>query len=144
MRTMLQLLGGVAVAGAVAAGSTAFTANSGLTTTLPSQVVVGGAKSVTVIGAVLTEAHFTVATSPAVDNVTGVNVVVTDGTSPITANATVTAKISGTPSGIAPAPASGAALTCTYNSGTSLWVCPVGGAYYYTGVSALSVEVVTL
>lgn len=52
MRNMLQLVGGIAVAGAVAAGSTAFTA-AGFTNTIGSPVVVGGSLSPSIIGATL-------------------------------------------------------------------------------------------
>ncbi|MCM4076972.1 hypothetical protein [Paractinoplanes hotanensis] len=49
---MLQLVGGIAVAGAVAAGTTAFTA-AGFTNTIGSPVVVGGSLSPSIVGASL-------------------------------------------------------------------------------------------
>lgn len=48
--SMLQMVGGVAAAGVVAAGTTAFTANAGITQTAATQYV-GGAISQTVTGA---------------------------------------------------------------------------------------------
>jgi hypothetical protein len=61
--SMLQLLGGVAVAGAVAAGTTAFTAG-GLTTNLVNADArdngwLGGSQNVTVQGATLNKLNFT-------------------------------------------------------------------------------------
>jgi hypothetical protein len=56
MRNLIQLLGGVAVAGVVAAGSTAFTA-AGLTSTVNTAgttVFAGGSVTQTVVGGVLT------------------------------------------------------------------------------------------
>ncbi|MGX6605854.1 hypothetical protein ACWKSP_27560 [Micromonosporaceae bacterium Da 78-11] len=58
MRSMLQLVGGVAVAGAVAAGSTAFTA-TGVTSTAPASQFVGGTVSQSVTGAALSNIAYT-------------------------------------------------------------------------------------
>ena len=59
MRNMLQLLGGVAVAGAVAAGTTAFT-GSGLTSTVtPADSFIGGTATVTVSGSTLDGVDYT-------------------------------------------------------------------------------------
>jgi len=58
MRSMLQLVGGVAVAGVVAAGSTAFTA-AGFTNDVGSPILVGGKVTPTIVGAALKGVDFT-------------------------------------------------------------------------------------
>ncbi|MBB4738874.1 hypothetical protein BJY16_002333 [Actinoplanes octamycinicus] len=84
---MLQLVGGVAVAGAVAAGSTAFTAGNGLAST-PTAVVVGGelAAPITVSGATINTLTFTHAASPNSGTITAMNMALVkdDGTTAIT------------------------------------------------------------
>jgi hypothetical protein len=71
MRSMLQLLGGVAVAGAVAAGATAFTA-TGLTNSAGSTQFVGGTISQTVTGTALSSIAYayTDVTDTTVDYIT--------------------------------------------------------------------------
>jgi hypothetical protein len=71
MRSMLQLLGGVAVAGAVAAGTTAFTA-TGLATNAGASGFVGGTISQTVTGATLSSITYHTDTTPgdSVDSIT--------------------------------------------------------------------------
>jgi hypothetical protein len=69
MRNILQLLGGVAVAGAVAAGSTAFTA-SGLTG-LGTPVLGGGKVTQTVTGATVTGITLTSTTPATPDRIDG-------------------------------------------------------------------------
>lgn len=67
MRSALQLLGGVAVAGAVATGSTAFTA-AGLSMTAPTDKFVGGTVTQTVSGTVLSDISYTFA-NPGVNTI---------------------------------------------------------------------------
>ena len=60
MRNMIQLFGGVAVAGAVAAGSTALTGTGlGVTGNIAASKFVGGAISQTVTGATLDQMAYT-------------------------------------------------------------------------------------
>jgi hypothetical protein len=63
MRNMIQLLGGVAVAGVVAAGSTAFTAGGGValggSNGATSAKFIGGTVSQTVTGATITDIVYT-------------------------------------------------------------------------------------
>ncbi len=140
MRNMLQLLGGVAVAGAVAAGATAFTA-SGVTSTIGSTSVVGGKLSQTIVGAEMTAATFTVdSAGNNEDRVTGVNLTLSGaGGATLPTTSVVKVSFTGTAGGTAVAD-----ITCTYSSGT-LWNCPVAGApaKYFTAVTALAISVVT-
>ena len=140
--SMLQLLGGVAVAGAVAAGTTAFTAGSGLDNTAVANKVIGGRAAITVSGATMTSATFTVdSTNSHEDHVMGVDLVIKDDSNvAITSGVVVTAAFTGTPTGVG-TPASGTAITCTYSSG---WHCNAGldTTHYYTGVTSVAVTVV--
>jgi hypothetical protein len=70
MRTMMQLVGGVAVAGAVAAGSTAFTA-AGFTNNAGAQFV-GGTVTQAVTGATLSTISYAFSNAPANTRVTSV------------------------------------------------------------------------
>ena len=72
MRSALQLLGGIAVAGAVAAGSTAFTASGITATTTAGASFLGGTVSQGVDGATVGSVvfHFTSAANTSIDSVT--------------------------------------------------------------------------
>jgi hypothetical protein len=82
MRNMVQLLGGVAVAGAVAAGSTAFTANSGLafagSSTGTATQFVGGQVTQTVTGATISTVAYAFADGAAKTQVNGVTITFSD------------------------------------------------------------------
>jgi hypothetical protein len=84
MRNMVQLLGGVAVAGVVAAGSTAFTADGGIafdnTGTGTAAQFVGGTVTQTVTGATLDLVDYTWA-DPAKTVLTSVQLTFADATS---------------------------------------------------------------
>jgi hypothetical protein len=145
--SMLQMIGGVAVAGAVAAGTTAFTA-SGLTSTITgAKVVVGGkVAQQTVVGAVLSAATFTVDSANSnYDNVTGVNLTLAGASgATLSTSSVVKATITGTASGTGATTTPAFTVTCS-NSTATVWLCPLGGAVatdYYTAVSALDVTVV--
>lgn len=140
---MLQLLGGVAVAGAVAAGTTAFTAGSGLGTSVSSKVI-GGRTSVTVSGANIAGLTFAVDSANShEDHVTGVTLHLQNDTpADIDTGVTVTAAFTGT--AVGGAPASTTAITCVAQGSNGLWDCDAGLSLtkYYTGVTALAVTVV--
>ncbi|GIF12312.1 hypothetical protein [Actinoplanes teichomyceticus] len=140
MRTMLQLLGGVAVAGAVAAGSTAFTA-AGLTTSISSATIIGGGKvGLTVDGAVLSAASL-VADGTYGERITGATLTLAGASAALPTTATVTGVLTGTSAGGTPSTTK--PLTCSYNSGTTKWDCTVAntGTDYLTVVTALDVTV---
>jgi hypothetical protein len=92
MRNMLQLLGGVAVAGAVAAGSTAFTA-AGLSagSIATSAGYIGGQVSVNTQGASLTDLTFTQAASVSGANKVTAAVLTFDNATPSGATVTLVA-----------------------------------------------------
>jgi hypothetical protein len=119
MRNMIQLLGGVAVAGVVAAGSTAFTAAGLAGDTAFTQVVGGGKLGLTVEGATV---NYVIMLSDAgdADKISGIEFTLT-GTGGATldnATSTVTAAMTGgTPVGTP-------TLTCAY--ATSKWTCDTG------------------
>lgn len=69
MRTALQLLGGVAVAGAVAAGSTAFTA-AGFTNSVSGATFIGGVQHQSVTGADLVTFAATTTADPSQSQIT--------------------------------------------------------------------------
>jgi hypothetical protein len=145
MRNMMQLLGGVAVAGAVAAGSTAFTAGSGLANTGGASKFIGGRTAIAVSGATLTNTAFVVDSAGNEEgHVTGVNLtLVDDSATAITTGVTVKAAFTATASAGVGTPASGSFITCTH-SGAGVWGCVAGAdaTRYYTGVTALTVTVV--
>ncbi|GAA2870443.1 hypothetical protein Acy02nite_19410 [Actinoplanes cyaneus] len=97
MRNLIQLVGGVAVAGAVAAGSTAFTAGSGFFggTSASAPVIVGGALStgIVVTGATINTLVFNHNAAPStIDSLnitlkTDANVAITNGTLKVTVTA---------------------------------------------------------
>ncbi|GAA4922525.1 hypothetical protein [Actinoplanes utahensis] len=146
MRNIIQLIGGVAVAGAVAAGSTAFTAN-GVTAALvggnidgTGQIIAGGALAApkSVVGARLTEAVFTHdGTDP--NLITGVNIKI-DGGSGVTLPVTSSVKVKIASGGGTSTNKNSLFYACTSAGGTA-WTCldPTGN---YTGVTTLDVAVV--
>lgn len=66
---MLQMLGGVAAAGVVAAGTTAFTGGAGLTVSAAAQYL-GGTATHTVTGATIDTVTYNYTSGPAFDKVT--------------------------------------------------------------------------
>ncbi|MEU8664970.1 hypothetical protein [Actinoplanes philippinensis] len=133
MRNLIQLAGGVAVAGAVAAGSTAFTAGSGVAHALGTPVV-GGSASVTVSGANIATLGFVHASDPNSSEITKIYLTLKkdDGTTAITTG-TLTVGVTAT--------AGAASPTCAYQSGATRWECPMSGANW-TAISALDVKYV--
>jgi hypothetical protein len=142
MRSMnlLQMAGGVAVAGVVAAGTTAFTATAGVTMTGAKAPMMGGSSNITVTGpARLTQGTFRFdATTP--NRVTGIAVTLDDGASNALANtSSVQVAFNGTVTG---APATGVYFACTFSSGQT-WNCdiPTPASNYYTAVNSVDVWV---
>jgi hypothetical protein len=140
MRNMLQLLGGVAVAGAVAAGTTAFTA-SGLTTTAVPNIIGGGTKNVTVAGANLTAAEFT-SVSGYPDRFSGIKVTLNGGTPGDLHNTNTIVRVAfnGTTSG---ATTTGTFFDCTTPGVANVWTCtiPTPASNYYTAVTSVDISV---
>ncbi|WP_229073933.1 hypothetical protein [Actinoplanes sp. DH11] len=133
---MIQLLGGLAVAGVVAAGGAAFTASGVESTVATPSALIGGAVTHNVVGAVMSGITYDVAGTYK-EQVTGFHVSLADGNATaIPANATVAVVVTGNATN-----ASGATATCTRNSApTTTWDCaPTSG--YYTAISQLSVSV---
>ena len=141
---MLQMVGGVAVAGAVAAGTTAFTA-AGFTRAsgITSATVVGGKLSQTIIGATLNGVSFTYdATNP--DRVKGLTVTLAGdgGTLPVGSLVTIAStgtKTTGTeffclPTTTVPTTTNQAAA-CVFGSDANTQ------AGYVTALSALDITV---
>ncbi|MEU4158797.1 hypothetical protein [Actinoplanes sp. NPDC026670] len=145
MRNMIQLLGGVAVAGVVAAGSTAFTAGAGLglteTSTATSSRFIGGSVTQTVSGARINGITYAYANAPSNTQVTGVTITFNDAA----ANGkTITVVPGGGAYGAATAdefycPAIGSAtVTCitALNSDNTH-----AAASYYAGLTSLAITV---
>jgi hypothetical protein len=146
MRNMLQLLGGVAVAGAVAAGSTAFTAG-GLTYSWSGSVAkdgfLGGSVQPTITGATLVDMTLaqTPAASPGVNDITGVSLKF--GASTPT-GATVTVTNNGTLSNTNGA----TGMYCTDVAANKTSACVVGtdastsvAGDFYSGASTVTIAV---
>jgi hypothetical protein len=140
MRSMslLQMAGGVAVAGAVAAGSTAFTAN-GLTehTNVSSGIIAGGSTNVTISEAAQLVTATLVQPAANPDRVTGLTATLTKlpgGAAVATADGTVKARFTGTGGDAT----SGAWVTCSESGGT--WTCTIPASGYFTAVSAIDVS----
>ncbi|MFI1993295.1 hypothetical protein [Actinoplanes sp. NPDC020271] len=130
MKSILQLVGGVAVAGAVAAGSTAFTA-AGLTN--GAGTVVGGGKlsAFNVVGAQLGSVKFGYVSGNA-DQINKILMTITDGTNPLTTGTmSVTVTTTGGTASLTP--------TCSYVSGSSAWVC-ADSTNYWTGLGTIAVN----
>lgn len=141
MRNILQLVGGVAVAGAVAAGATAFTA-SGVTLAAgpASGIVAGGGVTVNVSeGAQVKTASVTQDVANP-DRITGVVVDVykVDGTTVLGASSVVKAKVTGT-GGTAGAAAWSASCSKDVNNYT--YTCTIA-AGYYNAVSTIEIGVI--
>jgi hypothetical protein len=134
---MLQLLGGVAVAGAVAAGSTAFTAN-GIQNTISGSTFLGGSVSQSVTGANLTAMSATTSDAPTNRLVTAFDLTF-DGNTP--AGRTVTLTSDGTISAGSPTGFYCETVQANKHSvctaGTSL-VAPGGS---YTDITSVTVSV---
>ena len=135
--SMLQLLGGVAVAGAVAAGTTAFTGSGLDDTAVVGKVAGGGTATVTVTGANLTKAS--ILTDPTnLTRIIGVEVTL-DGGTPGDLDDTATA-VSATMAGTA-----NGSGTLTCGTGTSnVWQCKVAAPYStnnFSDVSTFTVNV---
>ena len=133
--SMLQMFGGVAVAGAVAAGSTAFTA-AGVTDTISAaSSVVGGKVTHTITGARLTAAAFTIDPADAA-NITGVDLTLDGGAAVVlSTSATVSANLNG---GTGDA---SVAMDCT-NGGAAVWNCVPHTGTNYINPTTLAVSVV--
>lgn len=140
--SMLQLLGGVAVAGAVAAGTTAFTANAGLITSGVKAPMLGGTANVSVAGpARLVAASFRTSDASALNHVTGVQLTLDDNNgAAIGSTSTVQVALNGT--AVGSAPATGVYFSCTAASGM-LWNCDIStpASNYYTAVTSVDVWV---
>ncbi|MFC4065587.1 hypothetical protein [Actinoplanes subglobosus] len=137
MRNMVQLLGGVAVAGVVAAGSTAFTA-AGVVDSTGANILQGGKVAVTVDeGADLQAITFDTDATNA-DQITAVHVTLEDAAGAAFVTATGTVKISMT----GETGAADTISTCTYSGGGGIWDCTPTSAGFWTGpISAVSVSV---
>ena len=144
MRNIMQLVGGVVVAGAVAAGSTAFT-GAGLsflgTGTGQSSIHVGGTIKQTVTGTQIDSVAYTNSTAGAFGGVTDI-VVTYNAAVPVGKTVTVTPS-GGTNAGTADH------WTCTLNGGRTVSTCaledtgpaPVGVGGAYVGMTTLTVAV---
>jgi hypothetical protein len=143
MRNMIQLLGGVAVAGAVAAGTTAFTASGfAQATALNSGIAGGGATSFNVNAAdAKLMSALLVHDATEADRITGVNISMmkTDGTTPIADGSAGKIKVKFTGSTGTGTATWGA---CTADSGGGTddggFSCAVPGGYYTT-ISAVQI-----
>jgi hypothetical protein len=140
MRSMLQLLGGVAVAGAVAAGSTAFTA-SGLTNTVTGQTTfIGGSVTHAVTGAVMTGITFTADTTAIPTQISAFALTFTGA--PDSAHVTAV-DASATPGGPVGNLATGWVCTDVVSNASTCTAKDAGAVTrYYTGVSNLTIKVV--
>ena len=136
--SMLQLLGGVAVAGAVAAGTTAFTAGgidaSGVT------MVAGGTDTITVEGATLDAAEFiTGSTAGTYDHITGMTVDLS-GTGGAVLDSTSSVSVAITGSG--GDAVSGTDVDCGAGSGDDgTWTCTILASKYFTTVTGVDIKV---
>jgi hypothetical protein len=139
MRSMMQLLGGVAVAGVVAAGSTAFTA-AGLTSSLTGGVgLVGGTVSLTSSSLDGVQVDKLVMLSSQTDKskIDGATVSLSAVTGTLnTTTSIVSVIVTGNYDGGGSA---ALPMTCTFNSGVK-WDC-TAGAHYATTVTAVAVSV---
>lgn len=127
MRNMVQLIGGVAVAGAVAAGTTAFTA-TGLTNSAGASAFVGGSISQTVTGAALSTIAYGFYDAPANTTINLVTLTFADAT----AGKTPTISFTG----------GSGAFTCTaINASTFVSSCTPDSGNGRVGVTAVTVTV---
>jgi hypothetical protein len=143
MRSMLQLLGGVAVAGTIAAGATAFTATGGATNAITGQKsFIGGTVQHTIVGAQLDSLAFT-----GVDKTDPLGTHVTSFTLTFDANTPTGSVV--TLSGLVGTPDSTGQpdnFYCTTVSAGKVSTCTaglVGGPVgYFTGVGSFNIKVV--
>ncbi|MDI6098521.1 hypothetical protein QLQ12_07880 [Actinoplanes sp. NEAU-A12] len=121
MRNMIQLLGGVAVAGVVAAGSTAFTTPGMLTAGAPASIIAGGTASFTptISGAKLKSISLTNHTTPG--EYSAMVLTLQDEANAQILNATVKVTVTGQVTGTA------TQITCANSSGT--FTCTPGTAW---------------
>lgn len=140
MRNMVQLLGGVAVAGAVAAGATAFTAPgvvaTGVNTT--GKVYAGGLSAdVAITGAALSTLKVVTATGGGYTDIE-LTLATDDGAAAPIVSGTVKALVAGT-SGTS-APLSPTYTDCTF--GASKWTCTAGSSKQWDTITGLKISVV--
>lgn len=136
MRNIMQLVGGVVVAGAVAAGSTAFTAAGLSSDTSFTKVVGGGKLSFTVEGAVID--YVTMISDPAdADHISGAEFTLSGANSAVFDNtkAVVTATITGGTATGTPT------LSCAYAA--SKWTCVTSDptTKYWAAPTGLTISV---
>lgn len=143
--SLLQMAGGVAMAGVVAAGTTAFTGPAGFTNSVANaKTFVGGSGTHTVVGADLQSFSATVNTgvSP-----TRISAFVVTFTADTPTGSTVTITPSGTPGGLTAGNATPDNFYCTTTNGSYQSTCTVGTSAadaggYFTGVGSLTIKVV--
>ena len=139
MRTLFQLLGGVAVAGAVAAGSTAFTAGAGLslTGTAVGPAVLGGQATQKVEGADATDIRYTLGTDKS--KIEKIEIDLVDNSSSpaalTTSDVTVTLDITGSDG-----TADTTAVSCTETLTPGTWEC-VDGVNYWSHITGATFTV---
>jgi hypothetical protein len=144
MRSMslLQLVGGVAAAGVVAAGTTAFTAG-GVTAT--ATAIGGGTAAITVEGAELTAASFTNGTTPGTyDRISGMSLHLA-GTNSATLSDSSKVSIAITGTGEQGGATDGAWIDCGTGTG-GVWTCATTTPAndYWTGITSVSIKVAAL
>ncbi|WP_430780472.1 hypothetical protein [Actinoplanes sp. G11-F43] len=133
MRNMVQLLGGVAAAGVIAAGSTAFTA-AGLTNNVAgTSTFIGGTTSHTITGATLTAISFTADTAQTPTRVSAFAMTLSGAADGTTVVATTPGATGG---GGTPA----TAWTCTPVSSNAS-TCTANNSGYFTGVATVNIQV---
>lgn len=132
MRSALQMLGGVAVAGVVATGSTAFTA-SGVTNSISTATFLGGSVTQNVDGATLSAMTLTNSTP---NQVTAVVLTLTSDTNALITAAGTSIAISGDASH-----ATGP-ITCTGTSAHAATITCAPASGYYTAITGITVTVV--
>ncbi|MEU4559057.1 hypothetical protein AB0F72_11750 [Actinoplanes sp. NPDC023936] len=139
---MMQLLGGIAVAGVVAAGSTAFTASGVTNAGNFTKIVGGGTTTMTVEGAILNSAAL-VYDGTNGNRVTGakIDIAGTNGTTLNTTTSVITGTLKGTNAGNTPVSTS--ALTCAWSTTGTVWNCTVAtpATDYLTAVTDLDLKV---
>lgn len=138
--SMLQLVGGVAAAGVVAAGTTAFTAG-GITNSVTHLPGAGNAQ-ISVEGATLGSAVFTFgATAGTYDHILGITLGLTGtgGYAMSDTNSKVSVALTG--SGAAGSASSGAYYDCG-NGSSGTWTCTIGtSSDFFTQVDTVNIKV---
>ena len=141
--SMLQLLGGVAAAGVVAAGTTAFTAGGVDATSL--KMVAGGTTAITVEGANVTAATFVNGSTPGTyDRVTGVTITLA-GTGGATISDSSDVSFAFTGTGETGAAVDGTYFDCGAGSG-GVWICTTTTPAndYWTHIDTVNIKVAAL